>query len=77
VDAEQREGLSLQWFHERPLVRPIGPSGGSELGPEVEQHDLATVVAQQPIATMARSAAAGLGLPTIELRTFVIPTLSS
>src|SRR5262245_54645468 len=40
------KGLPASCFDERPLVRPHGPSGGSVLVPEVEQHHLAAVVAQ-------------------------------
>src|SRR5262245_9224488 len=46
VHANQRKGLPLQLRHERPLVGPSGPSGPSELRPEIEQHDLAPVVAE-------------------------------
>ena len=33
-------------------MRPVGPSGGSELGPEIKQHDLATIVAQLELLTV-------------------------
>ena len=36
----------VQLRHERPLVGPTGPSGQSHLLPEIEEHDLAAVVAQ-------------------------------
>ena len=38
--------LFLQLRHERPLVRPCGPSRQSEFAPELEQCHLATIVAQ-------------------------------
>src|SRR5262249_34308954 len=40
------EGPVFQVLDERPLVRPLGPSAESLFVPEVEQDDLATVVAQ-------------------------------
>src|SRR5690606_19150214 len=46
VHADQREGLVLQSFHERPLVRVHGPAGASPVAPEVEHDDLAAVVAE-------------------------------
>src|SRR5262249_24050014 len=46
VDTDDCERLVGEILHERPLVRPQGPSGASVLVPEVEQHDLAPVVAQ-------------------------------
>src|SRR5262245_19579684 len=46
VHADQGERLLFERLHERPLVGPVGPSDQSVLGPEVEQHDLATEVAQ-------------------------------
>jgi hypothetical protein len=44
IDADEGERLLFQFRYERPLVRPGGPSGESELAPEIQQHDLATVV---------------------------------
>ena len=52
VDAEEGKRFLCQLFHERPLVRPVGPSRGSELGPEIKQHDLATIVAQLELLTV-------------------------
>lgn len=46
VDADQSKRLLLQFLHERPLVRPTGPSSESVLHPEIEKHDLASIVAQ-------------------------------
>src|SRR5216684_3863028 len=46
VDADDSEWLAGEFLDERPLVRPHGPSGASVLVPEVEQHNLAAVVAQ-------------------------------
>ena len=46
VDADHGERLVLQFVHERPLVGPTGPSNHSILHPEIEQHDLAAVVAE-------------------------------
>lgn len=46
IDADQHERLVLQSLNERPLVWPGGPSDQSEFAPEVEQHDLATIVAE-------------------------------
>src|SRR5690349_16272994 len=46
VHADQCERLVLQTLHERPLVGPLAPSGQSVFRPEVEQHDLAPVVAE-------------------------------
>src|SRR5260370_18632379 len=46
VDADQCKGLVFPFRDERPLVRPTGPSGQSDLLPEIEEHDLAAVVAQ-------------------------------
>src|SRR5262249_42415844 len=40
------EGLAGQVLDERPLVGPLGPSGESLVIPEVEQDDLAPVVAE-------------------------------
>src|SRR5262249_11940937 len=46
VDADEREGLALEPFHERPLVRVHGPARPSPIPPEVEHHDLAAEVTQ-------------------------------
>ena len=46
VDADHGEGLVFELVDERPLVGPTGPSGHSDLLPEVEQHHLSAVVAQ-------------------------------
>src|SRR5262249_47773136 len=46
MDPDQDEGLAGQVLDERPLVGPLGPSGESLVIPEIEQDDLAPVVAQ-------------------------------
>src|SRR5262245_21007593 len=46
VDPDQRERLALQFFHERPLVRHHLPAGASPEAVEVEDDDLALVVAE-------------------------------
>src|SRR5262249_44686688 len=46
VDADQGKRLLFQVLDERPLVGPTGASSQSVFRPEVEQHDLPTVVAQ-------------------------------
>ena len=46
VHAEEGERFIFKPGDERPLVGPIGPSRQSVLGPEVEQHDFAAVVAE-------------------------------
>ena len=46
VDADQGERFVLQLRDERPLVGPTGPSGQSDVLPEIQEHDLAAVVAQ-------------------------------
>src|SRR5262249_22273255 len=46
VDAYQGERSVFQPRNERPLVGPTGPSGQSDVLPEIEGHDLGAVVAQ-------------------------------
>src|SRR5262249_41370731 len=52
VDADQGEGSVFQLRYERPLVGPTGPSGQSDVLPEIEEHDLAAVVAQSEANTV-------------------------
>ena len=52
IDADEGEGLFFEIRYERPLVRPGGPSGQSELTPEVEQYDLAAIVGQFEFPTV-------------------------
>ena len=44
VNADQGEWLVFQLRYERPLVGPTGPSGQSDVLPEIEEDDLAAVV---------------------------------
>src|SRR5215471_1265735 len=46
IYTDQGEGFLFEVLDERPLMGPLGPSGASGVVPEVEQHDLATVIAQ-------------------------------
>lgn len=46
INANEREGLFFQLVHERPLVGPTGLSGQSVFRPEIEEHDLAAIVAE-------------------------------
>ncbi len=45
IDADQGEWFFFKIRYERPLVRPSGPSRQSVLAPEIEQQDLAAIVA--------------------------------
>src|SRR5262249_16693321 len=69
VNAEQGEGLFSQVLDERPLVGPAGPSGESEIVPEVEQYDLAAVIAQpEAFAVLVFPSMSGACLPTARSR---------
>ena len=46
IDADQGEGFVFKVVYERPLVRPGNLSDQSELEREIQQHDLAAIVAQ-------------------------------
>jgi hypothetical protein len=46
IDADEDKWLVFEIRYERPLVSPSGPSGQSEFTPEIQQHDLAPIVAQ-------------------------------
>jgi hypothetical protein len=59
----------LEVLDERPLVGPTGPSGESEIVPEVEQHDLAAVTAQlEMLAVLVSPSMSGACLPTARSR---------
>ena len=49
IHTDQGEWLVFQIRDERPLVWPGGPSGESELAPEIKQHDFAAIVAQSKL----------------------------
>jgi hypothetical protein len=69
VDADKCEGLVFQVCHERPLVGPLGPSGESDEAPEVEQHNLATVVAElEGLAVLVLAFDVGASLPILKCR---------
>jgi hypothetical protein len=56
VDADEREGLVFQVLHERPLVGPLGPSGQSDVAPEIEQYHLSAIVAElESLAILVRA----------------------
>src|ERR1043166_8696916 len=46
VDAEENERFAVESFHERSLLRVQVPGRPAPISPKIEQHDLASIVAQ-------------------------------